>query len=353
MSRLFEPLRVRGIQLRNRIGVSPMCQYSAKDGLIDDWHVLHLGSRAVGGAGLVMTEATAVEARGRGSLHDLGIWSDAHVEGLARVAREVEARGAVPGIQIGHAGRKAGTLRPWDGGAPLADADGGWVPIGPSPIAFDAAHRVPRAASIDDLDLIRAAFCAAAQRCSMAGFRWLELHAGHGYLLHSFLSPISNQRSDRYGGCFENRIRLLVEVTRDVRRVWPESLPLAVRLSSTDWLEGGWTLGETVELARHLRAEGVDLVDCSSGGISPRAKVPVGPGYQVAFAEAVRRGADVAVAAVGVITTAEQADAILRQGMADLVFIGRAFLRDPYWGLSAALALGVAALVPPQYRRGF
>lgn len=330
-----------------------MCQYSAINGFANDWHVLHLGSRAVGGAALVIAEATAVEPRGRISPYDLGIWSDAHVEGLARVARQIEAAGAVPGIQLAHAGRKAGTARPWEGGAPLSDAEGGWSPIAPSGIAFDAAYRVPRAATVTDVAELRAAFKAAAARALTAGFRWLELHAAHGYLLHSFLSPLSNQREDAYGGSFERRIRFVLEVAREVRSVWPESLPLAVRVSSTDWVDGGWTLDETVELARHLRRDAVDLIDCSSGGSAPRARVPVGPEYQVPFAEAVRRGAELPVAAVGLITDPERADAIVREGRADLVLIGRAFLRDPYWALGAARALGVPAPVPPQYLRAF
>jgi 2,4-dienoyl-CoA reductase-like NADH-dependent reductase (Old Yellow Enzyme family) len=352
MSSLFQPLRLRGVTLRNRIGVSPMCQYSSTDGFASDWHLVHLGSRAVGGAGLVMTEAAAVEARGRISIEDLGIWDDAHVELLARIVQRVHAQGAVAGMQLAHAGRKAGTARPWEGGEPLTDAQGGWAPIGASPLAFSSRYRVPQAASVEDIAAIRAAFRAAAQRALLAGFRWLELHAAHGYLLHSFLSPLSNQRQDAYGGDFAGRIRLLLEVTRDVRAVWPESLPLAVRLSCTDWLEGGWTPEETVELARRLQPEGVDLIDCSSGGTSSQAKVPVQPGYQVPFARAVRQ-AGIPSAAVGLITEPAQAEAIIAEGEADLVLLGRAFLRDPYWALTAAKALGVPAAIPPQYLRAF
>jgi 2,4-dienoyl-CoA reductase-like NADH-dependent reductase (Old Yellow Enzyme family) len=353
MSHLFEPFTVRGVTLRNRIGVSPMCQYSSSNGFASDWHLVHLASRAVGGAALVITEASAVEASGRISPHDLGIWSDAHVDALARITRAVAANGAVAGVQLAHAGRKAGTARPWEGGGPLADADGGWLPIGASPIAFNAGYRVPREATPGDLLQIRAAFRSAAERALTAGFRWLELHAAHGYLLHSFLSPLSNRRTDSYGGNFDNRVRLLVEIVRDVRSAWPESLPLAVRVSATDWVDGGWTPEETIELARRLKPEGVDLIDCSSGGTSPSAKVPAQPGYQVPFADAVRRGAGIATGAVGLITSPEQAEAIISEGRADLVFLARAFLRDPYWALSAARALGATAPVPPQYLRAY
>lgn len=353
MSQLFQPFTLRGVTLRNRVGVSPMCQYSSVDGFATGWHVVHLGSRAVGGAGLVMAEASAVEGRGRISPFDLGLWQDAHVEPLARVVHEVHAAGAIAGIQLAHAGRKAGTARPWEGGQPLSDAEGGFVPIGASPIPFNTGYRVPVEANLADLALLRAAFQAAALRAEQAGFRWLELHAAHGYLLHSFLSPLSNQRSDAYGGSFENRIRLLVEVVRDVRRVWPEVLPLSVRVSCTDWVEGGWSLEETIELAGKLAGEGVDLIDCSSGGTSPHARVPVAPGYQVAFAEAVRSKANIATAAVGLIVEPAQAESVVAGGSADLVLIGRAFLRDPYWALHAAKALGVSPAVPAQYLRGF
>jgi 2,4-dienoyl-CoA reductase-like NADH-dependent reductase (Old Yellow Enzyme family) len=353
MSILFTSITFRGVTLRNRVGLSPMCQYSSSDGFSNDWHLMHLGTRAVGGAALVMAEASAVEAEGRISPEDLGIWQDAHIVGLARIVQGIEASGAVAGIQLAHAGRKAGTAPPWEGGKPLSDAAHGWLPIGPSPIAFDSGYRVPKEATRDDLARIRAAFRAAAVRAHAAGFRWLELHAAHGYLLHSFLSPLSNRRIDEYGGSFENRIRLLLETASDVREVWPESLPLAVRVSATDWIEGGWTPRETVELSRHLKRAGVDLVDCSSGGTAAQAQVPVAPGYQVAFAEAVRHGAELPTAAVGLITTAEQAEAIVREGRADLVFIGRAFLREPYWALHAARALGDIAPVPPQYLRAF
>jgi 2,4-dienoyl-CoA reductase-like NADH-dependent reductase (Old Yellow Enzyme family) len=353
MGALFQPFRLRGVTLRNRVGVSPMCQYSSTDGFANDWHLVHLGSRAVGGAALVLTEAAAVEARGRISPNDLGIWEDAHVEMLARVVHRVHAEGAVAGIQLAHAGRKAGTARPWEGGQPLPDEQGGWTPLGASPIPFNTGYRVPDVASVADLEVVRRAFCSAARRARHAGFRWLELHAAHGYLLHSFLSPLSNQRDDAYGGSFDNRIRLMLETARDVRAVWPEALPLAVRLSCTDWLPGGWTTEETVELARRLKLEGVDLIDCSSGGTAPHAQVPVGPGYQVPFAHAVRTQAGVPSAAVGMITEPAQAEAIVADGKADLVLLARALLREPYWVLRAARALGAEPPVPPQYLRAF
>ncbi len=349
---LFQPLQLRKVTLRNRIGVSPMCQYSSSAGFASDWHLVHLASRAVGGAGLVLTEAAAVEARGRISPEDLGIYDDAHVEPLTRIVQQIHAHGAVAGIQLAHAGRKAGTARPWEGGLPLSDEQGGWQPIAPSALAFNSGYRVPTAASLSDIAQLRGAFRAATRRAALAGFRWLELHAAHGYLLHSFLSPLSNQRSDAYGRDFDGRIRFLLEVVRDVRSLWPASLPLAVRLSCSDWVEGGWTPEETVELARRLQPEGVDLIDCSSGGSSPLAKVPVGPGYQVPFARAVR-AAGVPSAAVGLITEPQQAEAIIAEGQADLVLLGRAFLRDPYWALHAARALGAPGPVPSQYLRAF
>jgi 2,4-dienoyl-CoA reductase-like NADH-dependent reductase (Old Yellow Enzyme family) len=353
MSRLFQPFTLRGVTLRNRVGVSPMCQYSSNDGFANNWHLVHLGSRAIGGAALVIAEASAVEARGRISPNDLGIWKDAHIDALAAVVRKVEEAGAVAGIQIAHAGRKAGTARPWDGGQPLSDADGGWPPIGASPLPFAAGYRTPHEASHHELVQIRSAFVASARRALSAGFRWLEIHAAHGYLLHSFLSPLSNQRTDHYGGSFDNRIRLLLETVAGVREVWPETLPLAVRLSCTDWVDGGWSLDDSVELSRRLRAAGVDLIDCSSGGTAASAKVPVAPGYQVPFADAVRKQAEVPSAAVGLITEPAQAEAIVAEGRADLVLLGRALLKDPYWPLSAAKALGAQAPVPVQYLRAF
>lgn len=353
MARLYDPLRVANLTLENRIAVSPMCQYSAIDGFANDWHLVHLGSRAVGGAALVIAEATAVEARGRISPSDLGIWSDDHVAGLARVARFIAEQGAVPGIQLAHAGRKASTAAPWDGGQPLTASEGAWTSVAPSPIAFDSGHPTPHELTEDELGEVRAAFALAAQRAHAAGFRWLELHAAHGYLLHSFLSPLSNQRGDAYGGSFQNRVRFPLEVVRAVRAVWPAEHALAVRLSCTDWVSGGWSLDDSVELSRELKACGVDLIDCSSGGSAAHVKIPVAPEYQVAFAERIRREAEISTAAVGLITSAESADAIVKEGKADLVLLGRELLRNPYFPLAALRQLGAPARVPKQYTRAF
>jgi len=352
MSALFSPLTQRGVTLRNRIVVSPMCQYSCTDGLATDWHLVHLGARAVGGAAVVMAEATAVEARGRISPQDLGIWSDAHVAPLARAAAFLKGQGAVPAVQLAHAGRKASTARPWEGGHPVAPGQGGWPVVGASPLAFAAGHPVPAALDPAGLAAVVQAFVAAAQRALAAGFELVEIHSAHGYLLHQFLSPLSNQRTDRYGGSFENRIRLLTEVVAAVRGVWPERLPLWVRVSATDWAEaGGWDLPQTVALARVLQGLGVDLLDCSSGGTLAHAKIPAGPGFQVPFAEAVRREAGLATGAVGFITDPRQAEAIVAGGRADVVLLARQFLRDPYWPLHAAQALGFDLPWPLQYRR--
>jgi 2,4-dienoyl-CoA reductase-like NADH-dependent reductase (Old Yellow Enzyme family) len=354
MPHLFDPLTLRGTSLRNRIGVSPMCQYSCVDGMATDWHLVHLGSRAVGGAGLVMVEATAVAQRGRISPADMGIWSDAHVPPLARIARFVREQGAVPGIQLAHAGRKASTAIPWTGGASLSDADGGWPTIAPSPIPFSPKDRVPAEMTKSDIAAVLDAFHAAAVRARAAGFEWVELHAAHGYLAHTFCSPLSNRRTDEYGGTFENRIRFVLAALRAVRAAWPENRPLAVRLSCTDWAEGGWTLEESVDLSRRLKAEGADLIDCSSGGLVPDAKIPLGAGYQVPLAEAVRRGAGVPTAAVGLITEPMQADEIVRNGRADLVLLAREELRSPYWPIHAAKILSQVErlAIPPQYWRG-
>lgn len=350
MPHLFEPLTIKAVTLRNRIGVSPMCMYSYTDGLSNDWHLTHLGARAVGGAGLIIAEATAVEARGRITPYDLGIWSDEQVEPLARVTRFIKEHGAVAGIQIAHAGRKAGSNRPWETDEPQRP---GWQGVAPSPMAFTPDSRVPHELSVDEIKNIQAAFREGARRALAAGFEWLEIHAAHGYLIHSFYSPLSNQRADEYGGSFENRIRFLLETVRTVRPVWPEGLPLTVRISGTDWVEGGWTVDDSVELARHLKVEGVDLVDCSSGGAAPNAKVPAGPGYQVHIAEAVRRGAGIQTAAVGLITAPAQADEIIRNQQADLVLLGREMLRDPHWALRAAQALGQPAPLPLPYLRAY
>lgn len=354
MTHLFDPLTIRGITLRNHIGVSPMCMYSYNDGMSNEWQVTHLAARAVGGAGLVMAEATAVDPRGRITPNDAGLWSDEHIEPLTRVTKVIKAHGAVPGIQIGHAGRKASTNRPWtNNGQPIpADDPAGWPVVGPSPLAFNCGYQEPHELSVDEIHAIQHQFRNTAVRALAAGFEWLELHAAHGYLLHNFYSPHSNHRTDDYGGSFENRVRFLLETVRAVRQVWPENLPLAVRISGTDWVEDAWTMDDSVKLAPMLKAEGVDLVDCSSGGNVYGAKIPTGPGYQVPIAEAVR-GAGIMTAAVGLITLPEQAEEIIRDEQADIVLLGREMLRNPYWPLLAAQKLGQSADIPPQYLRAF
>lgn len=321
----------------------------------NDWHLVHLGARAIGGAGLIITEATAVEARGRITPADAGIWSDAQAEGWAKVTRFLKQQGAVPGIQLAHAGRKASTSAPWEPGTGVSDADSGWEPVGPSAVPFAEGYRMPQALSPAEIDEIAAGFAAAARRSDSAGFDWLELHAAHGYLLHEFLSPLSNHRTDDYGGSFDNRIRFLLETIRAIREVWPERKPLTVRLSCTDWTEGGWTGEDSVELSRRMKSEGVDLVDCSTGGNVPDAKIPVGAGYQVPFAEAIKHGADIPTAAFGMITSPMQADEIVRNGRADIVLLARESLRDPNWPIKAAVELHQKdkAPVPVQYARAF
>ncbi len=348
---LFSPFAVRGLTLRNRIAVSPMCQYSSTDGFATDWHLVHLGSRAVGGAGLVFTEAAAVSAPGRISPHDLGIYDDRHVEPLARAVRFVRSHGAAAGIQLAHAGRKASTKRPWEGGAPLTAAEGAWPVIGPSPLPFADGYPTPQALSEAGIQAIIADFRHAARRALAAGFDLIELHAAHGYLLHSFLSPLSNQRTDAYGGNLENRMRFVREVAATVRGIIPDAMPLFVRISATDWTDGGWDVEQSVVLARALAKDGVDLIDCSSGGGVAKARIPIGPGYQVPLAEQVRRAAGIPTAAVGMITEPAQADTIVRAGQADLVLLARAFFRDPYWPLHAARTLGHDIAWPPQYVR--
>jgi 2,4-dienoyl-CoA reductase-like NADH-dependent reductase (Old Yellow Enzyme family) len=353
---LFQPLTVRSVTLRNRIGVSPMCQYSAEDGVANDWHFIHLGSRAVGGAGIVMAEATAVAPEGRITPGCLGFWGVKHIEPLARIAKFVKSHGAVAGIQIAHAGRKASADLPWKGGAHLSEAQGGWPTIAPSAIPFGGdLPKVPRAMTEADITRVQNDFVAAAKRALTAGFNWLELHSAHGYLFNEFLSPLANHRADKYGGSFENRIRILLETTRAVRKVWPDMLPLAVRISAIDWVPGGWDIEQSIALAKLLKAEGVDLMDCSSGGVVPDAKIPVAPGYQVPFAEKIRRGANIATAAVGFITEPKQADDIVRNGHADVVLLAREFLRDPYWPARAARTLGHKDKLPPplQYARAW
>lgn len=351
---LFSPLTIKSVTLRNRIGVSPMCQYSCENGYLNDWHLVHLGSMASGGVGLVIVEATAVTPEGRITPGDAGLWEDGQVEPLARVNRFVRSQGAVPGIQIAHAGRKASAARPWDGGAHLQNDKGGWDIIAPSALPFgDTLDKVPREMSVADIHQITAAFVSAAKRSLAAGCEWMEIHSAHGYLSHEFLSPTSNQRKDEYGGSFENRIRFLMETTRAVRAVWPEQLPLTVRISCTDWVPGAWDIEQSVELARRLKAEGVDLLDCSSGGAVPDATIPVAPGFQVPFAERIRRETGLRTAAVGMITNPMQADEIVRKGQADVVLLARELLRDPHWAVRAAKALGHTPTPPVQYSRAW
>jgi 2,4-dienoyl-CoA reductase-like NADH-dependent reductase (Old Yellow Enzyme family) len=351
MAHIFDPLPIRGITLPNRMVVSPMCEYSSEDGFANDWHLVHLGSRAVGGAGLVFTEATAVTPEGRISPEDLGIWSDAHIEFLGRIVRFLKSQGTVPGMQLAHAGRKGSTYKPVAGNGAIPVNEGGWLPVAPSALAYAENFATPRALSKEDIRGIVDAFTQAAQRALQAGFQVLEIHAAHGYLIHEFLSPLSNQRSDEYGGSFENRTRLAREVVTAIRGVMPEKLPLFIRISATDWKEGGWDLDQSVELAKRVAPLGVDLVDCSSAGLAHDQAIVVGPGYQVPFSERIRHDAGVMTSAVGLIETKEQVAEILANGKADLVFMAREFLRDPYWPLRAARELKQTASWPVQYLR--
>jgi 2,4-dienoyl-CoA reductase-like NADH-dependent reductase (Old Yellow Enzyme family) len=351
MSRLFEPLTLRGVTFPNRIFVSPMCEYSSDDGFANDWHLVHLGSRAVGGAGLIFTEATAVTSEGRISPQDLGIWTDAHVDMLSRVTRFIHQQKRPAGMQLAHAGRKGSTKRPWEGHGAVAIDAGGWQPVGPTDEPFADGYPVPRALDRNGIRGIVAAFQAAARRALAAGFDIAEVHAAHGYLIHEFMSPLSNGRDDEYGGSFENRIRLCIEVVDAVRSVWPERQPVFVRVSCTDWVEGGWDIEQSVELARRLQAAGVDLIDCSSGGNVAHARIPIAPGYQVPFAERIRHGAGIATGAVGLITESRQADDIVASGRADCVLLAREMLRDPYFPLRAARELDVPFDWPAQYLR--
>jgi 2,4-dienoyl-CoA reductase-like NADH-dependent reductase (Old Yellow Enzyme family) len=352
MTHLFDPLNIRDITFANRVFVSPMCEYSSTDGYMSDWHFVHLGSRAVGGAGMVLTEATAVLAEGRISPQDLGIWMDDHIEPLARIIRFISEQGSVAGMQLAHAGRKASTYRPWEGHGAIPQSKGGWNNVvAPSAVPFADNYPMPQALSIDGIKDIVSAFAAAARRACEAGFRVVEIHAAHGYLIHEFLSPLSNQRTDSYGGSFENRIRILREIVTAVRGSWPERAPLFVRISATDWIEGGWDIQQSVELACQLVKLGVDLIDCSSGGNALQAKIPVAPGYQTPFAEQIRREANILTGAVGMITSPIQAENILVAGQADAIIIAREFLRDPYWPLRAARELGQPIAWPVQYLR--
>jgi 2,4-dienoyl-CoA reductase-like NADH-dependent reductase (Old Yellow Enzyme family) len=351
MSHLFEPLKLRDITLKNRIGIPPMCQYSATDGIAGEWHFVHYGSRAVGGSALMILEATAVTPGGRISPGDLGLWQDEQIEPLARIVRFAQAQGCVPAIQLAHAGRKASVGLGWEAQKTLATDEGGWLPVAPSAVAFGDAYALPHQLDVAEIGELVSAFVAAAKRALVAGFETIEIHAAHGYLLHQFLSPLSNQRSDAYGGSFENRTRLLREVVAALRAVWPDRLPLLIRLSATDWVEGGWSADETVELCRQLKALGVDLADISTAGLVPTAKIPVGPGFQTEFAARVRHEAGLPTAAVGLITSAAQADHIVRSGQADMVLLGREILRNPYWPQQAAQELGQAGSWPKQYLR--
>jgi 2,4-dienoyl-CoA reductase-like NADH-dependent reductase (Old Yellow Enzyme family) len=352
MPALFSPLIIRGITLPNRIAVSPMCEYSSEDGFASDWHLVHLGSRAVGGAGLVFTEATAVTADGRISAVDLGIWKDEHIDFLRRITAFVKSQGAVPGIQLAHAGRKASTPAPWEGGSAIRpDEPGGWQAVAPSAVPFRPEDPILHELTAAEIAGIVTAFAAAARRALTAGFEVLELHAAHGYLIHEFLSPLSNHRTDTYGGSFDNRIRIVLEVVEAVRKEIGPDVPLFMRISATDWTEGGWTIDDSVELARRVKPLGIDLVDASSGGNVPNAKIPLGPGYQVPFAERIRRDAGILTGAVGMITDPEQANAIVESGQADLVLLAREFLRDPYFPVHAAQKLGSEVSMPKQYLR--
>lgn len=351
MPHLFSKLRLRGVDFSNRIGVAPMCQYSSVDGFANDWHFAHLAARAVGGAALVFTEAAAVSPEGRISPQDLGVWSERHFEPLERIARFIDSQGARAGIQLAHAGRKGSTFRPGAGHGAVAEIAGGWRPVAPSAIAFSGSYAKPDELTLDQIKALQNAFALAAERAAAAGFEVIEIHGAHGYLIHEFLSPLSNRRTDAYGGSFDNRTRFLRECVAAVRRSAPERCPLLVRISSTDWVGGGWDIDQSVELARVLATLGVDLIDCSSGGNVETADIPVGPGYQAPFAERIRREANIATAAVGMITAPAQADQIIRNDQADIVLLARAMLRDPYWPLHAAQELGEAAPWPRQYLR--
>jgi 2,4-dienoyl-CoA reductase-like NADH-dependent reductase (Old Yellow Enzyme family) len=351
MSLLFSPLPVRSITLKNRIVVSPMCQYSCVDGFASDWHLVHLGSRAIGGAALIIQEASAVSPEGRITYGDMGIWKDDHIEKLRQITTFIHDNGAVAGIQLAHAGRKASCEKPWLGGAQIKSGEHHWQTVAPSPIPFHESDMIPHALSMAEISAVVQDFKQAAVRAVKAGYQLVEVHAAHGYLINEFLSPLSNTRTDEYGGNFENRIRFLLEVIEAVQSVWPENLPLFVRISATDWMEGGWTMEDSVRLARVLKEKGVDAIDASTGGTVPNAKIPAGPGYQVPFAEAIKQQTGMLAAAVGIIVNARQAEDILQQGRADLVVMAREHLRDPYFALHAAKELGEDIKWPVQYER--
>jgi len=351
MSKLFAPLSIKSITLRNRITISPMCQYSSEDGFANDWHLVHLGSRAVGGAGLIIQEATAVSPEGRITPADLGLYKDEQIEKLKSITTFIHQQGAVAGIQLAHAGRKASCARPWDGGKQIREAEGGWKTVSASEISFNPDDDSPQILDENGIKKVSADFKAAAKRALIAGYKVIEIHAAHGYLIHQFLSPLSNHRADIYGGSFENRIRLLIEIIKEVQTVWPQTLPLFIRISATDWVEGGWNIDESVQLSSILKDKGVDLIDCSSGGLVPHARIPVGPGYQVAFAERIRKETGILTGAVGMITDAQQAETILEKAQADLIIIARASLREPYFALHSSKVLGTDINWPVQYQR--
>ncbi|HEY5673623.1 MAG TPA: NADH:flavin oxidoreductase/NADH oxidase [Malonomonas sp.] len=351
MSTLFTPLKMRSLTLRNRIFVAPMCQYSCRDGVPDEWHLVHLGSRAVGGAALVMAEATAVTADGRISPADCGLWNDTQAAAFAPIARFIASQGAVPAIQLGHAGRKASVAAPWQGGMTVAATDGGWQPCAPSPLPFSPDSAEPRELNGDDLEQLCTKFEESARRALAVGFQVVEVHMAHGYLLHQFLSPLSNRRSDDFGGCLENRMRFPLQVARRVREVWPQELPVLVRISATDWVDGGWDIIQSLELCRQLKALGIDMIDCSSAGLVPDAVIPVAPGFQVPLSAKIRQEVAIATGAVGLITAPAQAEQIIATGLADVVLLARELLRDPYWPIHAAQTLKAEHAWPNQYLR--
>lgn len=351
MSILFSPIKIKNLTLKNRIVVSPMCQYSSVDGFANNWHLVHLGSRAVGGAGLIITEATAISPEGRISIVDLGIWKDEHLDKLKEIIDFVHANGAAIGVQLAHAGRKASFDVPWENPAQVSKENGGWDPVAPSAVQFNPKDKMPVALDLEGIEKVKADFKAAASRALKVGFDVVEIHAAHGYLIHQFLSPLSNLRTDEYGGNFENRIRLLLEVVAAVQEVWPAEKPLFVRISATDWVSGGWNEEESVQLAKILKACGVDVVDTSTGGLAREQQIPVEPGYQVRFAEAIKQQTGIITGAVGLITSAAQSEAILEAGKADLIFMARELLRDPYFPLQAAKQLGDDITWPSQYQR--
>jgi 2,4-dienoyl-CoA reductase-like NADH-dependent reductase (Old Yellow Enzyme family) len=351
MSKLFSPLKIRGIEFKNRIAVSPMCQYSSLDGFPTDWHLVHLGSRAVGGAALVMQEATAVSPEGRISPDDAGIWSESHSESYKKITSFIKSQNAIPGIQLAHAGRKASTYSPWKGRGEIKIEDGGWQTFAPNAEQFSKNYTVPVEMSLNDITKVINDFKTAAKLSVEAGFQVIEIHMAHGYLVHEFLSPLSNQRKDEYGGSLENRCKMANEIAKAIRNVIPDFMPLFVRISSTDWIEGGWDIEQSVIFARGLKEIGVDLIDCSSGGNIEKAKIPVGPGYQVPFSTRIKKDVNILTGGVGLITSAEQAEEIISNGNADIVFLARAMLRDPYWAIHAAKELNVDIEFPKQYLR--